>query len=237
MNPLEQLLDVQALDIRLDQLDHRRAGLPERELLQEAEMVLATIRGQIETQETVVLELTREQRRIEDQVTSLEAKVADIDRQLYGGSVSNARELQDLQAELDSVKRHLSSVEDDDLAALERLEPAEKKLATLLEQRTAIEAHRDQAEMSLTAAVAEVDAEIEDVRHQRATAVSEVPNDQLAEYDRLRSLLDGVAIARLAHNRCEGCHLTLASVELDRIRHLDPEELVHCQECGRILVR
>jgi predicted nucleic acid-binding Zn-ribbon protein len=46
-----------------------------------------------------------------------------------------------------------------------------------------------------------------------------------------------VAIARLAHNRCEGCHLTLASVELDRIRHLDPEELVHCQECGRILVR
>ncbi len=236
MNHLEALLAVQELDTRLDQLDHRLANLPERSLLVEADAVLVANQSQIDAQEATVAELAREQRRIEDQLTALEAKAIDIDRQLYGGTVSNARELQDLQAELESVRRHISSVEDDDLAALERLEPAQAQLVTLGEQRAAIQEHRDNAETTLTAASAEIEAELDDVRSRRAAATDGIPAELLGEYERLRGMLEGVAIARLSRNRCDGCHLTLSSVEVDRIRHLDPDELVHCEECGRILV-
>ncbi|MBV8462123.1 MAG: hypothetical protein JO368_02430, partial [Acidimicrobiales bacterium] len=37
--------------------------------------------------------------------------------------------------------------------------------------------------------------------------------------------------------RCDACHLTLPAVDLDRIRHLPPEEVATCPECDRILVR
>jgi predicted nucleic acid-binding Zn-ribbon protein len=45
-----------------------------------------------------------------------------------------------------------------------------------------------------------------------------------------------VAVARLVGNHCDGCHLTLPAMELDRIRHLPEDELVTCEQCGRILV-
>ena len=49
--------------------------------------------------------------------------------------------------------------------------------------------------------------------------------------------LGGVAVAKLEGNSCRGCHLQLSAVEVGRIRKLDPDVLVHCEECGRILVR
>ena len=53
----------------------------------------------------------------------------------------------------------------------------------------------------------------------------------------LRSRLGGVAVARLVGKTCQGCHLQLSAVEIDRIRRLDVDELVHCEACGRLLVR
>ena len=44
-------------------------------------------------------------------------------------------------------------------------------------------------------------------------------------------------MARLSGNRCEGCHLTLSAVDVDRIRHLPPDEHAYCTECNRLLVR
>ena len=100
MSIFAPLLDLQDLDTRLDQLAHRRASLPERALVAEADKVLETADHQIGEQTKVVADVDREQRRIEDQLTTAEAKATEIDKRLYGGTVSNARELQDLQTEL-----------------------------------------------------------------------------------------------------------------------------------------
>jgi predicted nucleic acid-binding Zn-ribbon protein len=100
MSIFEPLLEIQEHDTRLDQLAHRRASLPERALVAEAAKVLETADHQIAEQATVVAAADREQRRIEDQLTTAEAKATEIDKRLYGGTVSNARELQDLQTEL-----------------------------------------------------------------------------------------------------------------------------------------
>ena len=64
-----------------------------------------------------------------------------------------------------------------------------------------------------------------------------MPEDLWPEYDRLRAALGGVAVARLVNGTCQGCHLRLSAVEVDRIRKLSPDEPVHCEECGRLLVR
>jgi uncharacterized protein len=58
----------------------------------------------------------------------------------------------------------------------------------------------------------------------------------LATYERLRARLGGVGVARLVGTHCDGCHLTLSAVELDRVRHLPDGEVYTCEQCGRILV-
>lgn len=237
MSIFEPLLEIQEHDTRLDQLAHRRASLPERALVAEAAKVLETADHQIAEQAAVVAAADREQRRIEDQLTTAEAKATEIDKRLYGGTVSNARELQDLQTELESFRRHISTVEDEAIAALERTEAAQARLDELEAMRAEITRRRESAEMTLTAAAADIDAEVDVVTARRSEASAGVAPDLLAEYERLRALLAGVAVAKLVGNRCEGCHLTLPAMEIDRIRHLPPDEKVYCDECGRLLVR
>ncbi|MBS1848083.1 MAG: hypothetical protein JST73_07375 [Actinobacteria bacterium] len=91
--------------------------------------------------------------------------------------------------------------------------------------------------MALTAAAAEIDVEVDAISADRAGAIVGVPEELMAEYERLRLSNDGVAVARLVGSRCEGCHLNLPAVEMDRIRHLDASVPVYCEECGRLLVR
>ena len=62
------------------------------------------------------------------------------------------------------------------------------------------------------------------------------PSELAQRYEVLRSRLGGVGAARLVGDRCDGCHLTLSSVEVERIRRLPPEEFATCAQCDRILV-
>ena len=70
----------------------------------------------------------------------------------------------------------------------------------------------------------------------RAELAAGLPADLADRYEVLRSHLGGVGAARLVGDRCDGCHLTLSSVEVERIRHLPPEEFATCPQCDRILV-
>ncbi len=92
-------------------------------------------------------------------------------------------------------------------------------------------------EAELVVAEAEVDELIEQERNQRATAADGLPDDLMGTYEKLRSKLGGVGAARLAGDSCSGCHLSLPSGELERLRREPPDSLCYCDNCQRILVR
>ena len=71
----------------------------------------------------------------------------------------------------------------------------------------------------------------------RVTAAATVAPDLLARYERLRTQLGGTGAARLVGGSCSGCHLSLPAMEVDRIRKAPPDEVITCDQCGRILVR
>jgi len=82
-----------------------------------------------------------------------------------------------------------------------------------------------------------VDEEIAPVEAERVAAASEVPEALLAEYEGLRESMGGVGAARLEHGTCGGCHMKLSAVEQDRIKGLPADATIHCEDCGRLLVR
>lgn len=236
LSDLERLLEVQAHDTHADQLRHRRATLPERGALSAAEAAQRRIDEELTAVAHERDQLAREQRREEDEVASFEDRITKADRQLYSGTVTNPRELQALQADIESLQRHKSQHEDAVLDVMERIEPLQASLGALQRRRTECAETVSSAADALAVAEAEVDAELGEVEAARASTVEGLGGALLDEYTRLRSLPGGVAIARLVGNRCEGCHLTLSAVEVDRLRHLPAGELAHCEECGRMLV-
>jgi len=237
MASLDQLLVLQEHDTTAEQLRHRRLTLPQREQLVAHQQELASIEQQTVTVQGQRDEVARTQKRLEDEVASVEAKVADVNGKLYGGSVTSPRELQALQDDESSLKRHQTNVEDKVIEQMELALPLDEELERLRARTVELEAAVRDTTAGLTVAEAEIDVELEGVLAERAAVAAELAPAQIEKYEQLRHDLGGIGVARLVGTNCGGCHLTLSAVELDRIRHAPADELVFCGECGRLLVR
>jgi predicted nucleic acid-binding Zn-ribbon protein len=119
---------------------------------------------------------------------------------------------------------------------MEEEEPLDQALTAY--RATAAELEAEAARLSEAAAMSEVElqAAIESETAARAEAATGLPADLAERYELLRSHLGGIGAARLVGDRCDGCHLTLPSVEIERIHHLSAETFATCPQCDRILV-
>ncbi|CAN5852087.1 hypothetical protein BH23ACT2_BH23ACT2_08890 [soil metagenome] len=234
-NPFETLLEVQAHDTRLDQLRHHAETLPAREECQVAAEAVRVVDEALSAARTSQGELAHQQLRLDDEIEKVTAKRKVVEGRLYGGEVTNARELQDLQEEVEALGRRVTHLEDQDLEIMEQLEPVEARLGELTTAAQERGTVLTDAERRLIAAEAELAVETERETAARAETASAVPAELLAEYESLRASHGGVGVARLAGTQCGGCHLTLSAVEAARIRK-HPDEATHCEECGRLLV-
>ena len=237
MGSFDQLLVLQEHDTTVEQLQHRRATLPEREQLVAHRQDLVALEQQLASVQQQRDDVARSQKRLEDEVATVEAKVADVHGKLYGGSVTSPRELQALQDDESSLKRHQTIVEDKVLEQMELALPLDEQLEQLAARAAELATAITDTAASLTVAEAELDVELDAVVAERATIAATLEPAQIATYEQLRHDLGGIGVARLVGTNCGGCHLTLSAVELDRIRHAPPDELVFCGECGRLLVR
>lgn len=233
---VEALLDLQEVDTAIDQHVHRRATLPERAALHEIESRSAALRSTLREATAARDDVVRRQEELESELAATENRSAEVSRRLYSGEVSASRELQAMSEELDSLKARASGIEDRVLAVLEEREPLDGQVLRDESDLARLDAESAAGAEALAAAEGAVDSEIEELARRREGAAGRVPESLLRQYERLRSKLGGVAVARLVGNHCDGCHLTLPATELDRIRHLPPGELVSCDQCGRILV-
>lgn len=237
MTVFEDLLVIQEHDTEADQLRYRLAHLPEREARdRHLADVVAYESATAEVQDRRDA-LAREQRRLEDEVSLIEDKITEVDKTLYSGTVTAPRELQAFQDDIASLKRRQSQLEDGVIELMEQTEPLDAEL----EERRAARAEMDAVGGRLEVALDQVQADLVDalarVDAERAQLVGSIPDDLLVEYDKLRSQLGGIAVARLVGSNCGGCHLMLSHVALDHIRHEPADAHVYCEECGRLLVR
>jgi uncharacterized protein len=167
----------------------------------------------------------------------VEHKLHEDQVKLYGGTVSLIRELQALQAEVEALKRRQSTLEDDVLGAMTEREPLDDEVAAMEAQRAELDVKAGGVRAALAEAQTTIDADLATELEARAAAVEGIPAEVLTSYERLRTRLDGVGIARLVNGRCDGCHLSLSVTELTNANRLPPDALLHCEQCGRILVR
>ena len=231
------LLAVQDHDTTEAQLRHRMTTLPEREELRVKEVAIAEVDGRLEEVDNRRGDFERSQKRVEDELATIEAKIDEVDRRLYSGTITAPRELQALQDDLAGLKRRRSMLEDQDLEIMEAVEPVDAELSSLREQRAALDREADVLRAAVADGEKELETRLADVLAHRAEAAAQVPPDLLEHYDSLRGRLRGPAAAPLVGSSCGGCHLTLSATEIDRIKKQPADALIHCEECGCILIR
>ena len=175
---------------------------------------------------------------MEVEADDLRAKIAPLETKLYSGSIKNPKELADLQADIDALKRHLSAIEDRDLEALAAVETAEGDAQTQRPRRCPpSRRHGGTEQAELRERIEQLGTEIggagrSGVREQAAGA-GYGPGSRT--YDRLRVAHQGRGAAKLERNLCTGCRISLPTNLVNRARA--GNALVQCPNCERILVR
>ncbi|MDQ1103509.1 putative nucleic acid-binding Zn-ribbon protein [Nocardioides zeae] len=232
-----KLLDVQALDSRLDQLKHRRTHLPQLARLEELAASRRGVDDQARDARIAVDDLSLEQRKADADVEQVKARRARDQQRMDAGLVTNPKDLERMQNELVSLERRIGSLEDTELEIMERLEEAQGRLTAAEARLAEIDAETQALSAERDAAWAELDAELEAAAAERSPLVEDLPADLLALYDKIRQKQGGIGAAELRRRECGGCRLTLDNAELAVIKAASVDTVVRCEECSRILVR
>jgi uncharacterized protein len=231
-----RLLDLQAIDTRLDQIVHARTHLPQLAELADLQGKARLIDDQLVRSRTELGDVQREVAKAESDVQLVRDRAARDQARLDAGTGS-AKDLQAIQHELTSLARRQSELEDIELEVMERAEAAESDVAELERGRGELTTRIEALEAARDEAFARLDAEAGEIGAPRTTVVDEVGADLVALYEKIRVANGGTGAAALRQRRCGGCQLELNPVEIQRIRSAPDDEVLRCEECRRILVR
>jgi predicted nucleic acid-binding Zn-ribbon protein len=231
-----RLLEVQALDTRAAQIAHQREGHPARAAVEAIKARLAEIEAKVVDARTAVSDTNRELRKAEADVEQVRTRAARDQARVDSGAVS-VKDVQALSSELEALARRQGVLEEIELEIMERLEEQESALAALTAEQESLAAHHAAAAADLEDALADLDRQSAEAAEERARAAEGLDPALVALYDKVRAQHGGLGVAPLRGRRCEGCRLELNSSELAQITAAPPEEVLRCDECGRILVR
>ena len=226
---LEQLWTLQQLDTGLASARARRATLDDGSALRQE---VETIRAAAAAAASRLHECQAALRDHELQLESAEAKQKKIEGDLYGGRISNPKELANLQDDLAALARTRDHLEDRILVLLDQVEALKEEVASAeaahraVDQRLAV--HMAQYE----AARSELDAEIDGLASQRAASAVVVEPRLLKKYEGIAAQESGVGIVAIQNGRCGGCHNTVASNFVTQARD---GRVITCERCHRIL--
>jgi uncharacterized protein len=233
---LVHLLAVQDLDTSITQMEHRRDGLTETSGLAAVEAELASLGVARADAEARQAALSATQKELEEQIAGITERRDYVEKRLYAATGSSVRDLQAMNDEVKHLTERRAELEELELVAMVDQDPIDAELTALRERMTPLEARAKELHEQVEHERLELDAAIASAAGTRTAEAAQLPTALSDRYETLRQRLKGTGAARLIGSHCDGCHLELSSVEVERIRALPPGEVATCEQCGRILI-
>jgi uncharacterized protein len=169
----------------------------------------------------------------EQDVEKQRIKIQQTEASLYGGLVHNPKELQDLQKDVASLKKHLETLEERELEAMEASENAEKALRAAQDDLERFKASRGVQFEGLAEESMVLNRDIERLSSERLAVIQDLTPPAINSYDQLRKVRRGLAVTTLSDGACAACGTTLTPSQQQSAH--STSQLFYCPSCGRIL--
>lgn len=168
----------------------------------------------------------------EIEVENLKIKIEQAEASLYGGAVKNPKELQDLQRDVASLKKHLVTLEERQLEAMMQAESAAAELEKAKTELALVQSRLGDEHKKLFEEKRQLVQQMESFAQEREAAVAPIESSLLAVYEDLRKQKRGVAITEVDDDACVSCGTILNAALQQNARS---QKLAYCPSCGRIL--
>ncbi|MDO9547281.1 MAG: hypothetical protein Q7J07_11115 [Pelolinea sp.] len=230
MNIGFQLYQLQEIDTNLDSAKKRIGDI---DALLENNVKVINSQDNLEKAKKQFISNTNDFNKINDEVQNKKIKISQSEASLYGGSVKNPKELEDLQLEISSLIKSIQKLDDALLEKLIQLDQSEKLLEKCTEEF--IKAKSDFATQNalLMGEKISLSEKIQVIISKRQSTITEIDKSTQEQYGRLRKNKKGLAVAKLQDDTCGACGAGLTASQRQEAR--SATTLFVCPSCGRII--
>jgi len=230
------LMELQRIDSAIMAANNRLKNLPEHEQIKAIQTRLAAGAAELAVAEAELADVAIDLRRSEVDVEQVADRMKKDEARLAAGTGS-PKDLETLQHELVTLAKRKAELEDGELEIMMRHDAAKEKVATLKSDEEGLVKLELELNIRMENAKAEIAQEIALRQSERTLVLPKIGSELLELYTKIAAKEGGVGAALLVGNKCDGCHLAINAIEVERIKTLASDEVLRCEECRRILVR
>ena len=229
------LLELSKWDAELSRIAHRATHLPQQEAFERTQAEYNAASDRLGAVRIALEDLDAQVSRFEAEIEAVRQR-EDRDRSMLKSGAADAKQLSDLQHELETLLRRQTSLEDSLLEVMERREELQAQLDAEQGAVDTLQAELTGARQALDAAHAEIDQARQERSSRRDTLTATLDPALSALYERQRAG-GGPGAGPLLGRRCGACRIEIGRGELSRISAAAEDELGRCPECGALLFR
>ena len=234
---VEKLFALQGEDALLGQLEHQIITLPEREKLISVLETKKVTEDLIFVKQAESVELRKNEKRLELELSSIETRLKEVDEKLYSGVITTEKEAKSLQDEIGHLKERQDALESELLEILSQIEDLTTAINEVNSQLEVQNKDIQILEDAIKRVENELNQKVLEAKDRREETVKVLSDEILKSYEAHRVHFPSDAVVRFNGPTCNGCHLTMSAMETDRIKGLEVGALTECSECGRLIVR
>jgi len=231
MSQAVALYHLQQIDLRLLR-NHTR--LKEIEIALKDNSTVTSAQAQVDAANQAITPVKTKIRDLELEIQSVTQKTKATEQRLYSGSVKNPKELQEMQEEIESLKRRNDTLEEQLLEMMLTLEDLQENLETEESNLSEVTQDWETQNSDLIAEKQDLEADSDAYKGKRKSALQNVSEESLKLYNTLRKRKANKPISALQDVSCTTCGIEQTMSIAQEVRH--NQELVYCVNCGRILV-
>lgn len=226
---ISSLIKLQTIDSEIYALRYEKEAKPQE--IKTLESAFQEKKQHLASLEKIALDLQKQRKENELELTSKEEGVKKLESQLY--TLKTNKEYQAMLQEIENAKADASIIEDKALELLEHIDKTKKDMEQEKQKLQAEEKIFMEQKKNIEDRIKEIDDRLSQLEAQRKQALPEIEPKILAQYERILANRDGLAIVSVKNNSCQGCNMFMPPQMINLIRMY--EHVVTCEVCNRIL--
>lgn len=232
---LKLLWDLQELDLSISALQLMLEEAPLLSGVQETIEKLDRLKDRISELESRLKEDHKTLRQLEMKAQKIVDDRKELSDNLYGGKITNVKELEQMQRKLDLLAAEKQKTEDSILILMESVEDQEAVLKEIVVENEKSEQELQEKENRLSSDTSGYNENLSRLENDRERLLAGIEPKYLAKYNILAQKHQGRPLARVVDDICGGCRVFISSALRGHL--YNPGAMVYCENCGRLLVK
>ncbi len=232
---LQLLWELQEIDLSIKDLQSKIEGAPWLSGVPEAREDLERLESDYSEKENRLKTERKELKQMEFEEQAIFDNSKELKDNMYGGKVSNVKELEQMQRKLDLLASDRRKLEEKMINLMESIETLEEELNELEKQISRARKDLADKEKQLEEEINALNKKIAQLQSQREKLAGIIDQKYLEKYSILAEKHQGKALARVVNDICGGCRVFISSAQRGHL--YNPSAMVYCENCGRLLVK